>query len=268
MSIVARAPAFGLFSCPHCLNRLDLDSIRVDCSECGAKFVSEGKVIDFLPQMSTPQEGLGIFYLQDPLHVTRYESLIRPAFLKLMGSNWSNAITEHDEKEYLRTHVRPAGGPVLDLACGAGRWTRTLVDMFGAKNVAGLDISKAMIEKFTASLPNVYIARATATALPCSTGSLGAITCWNSFPLLPDPWKALNEMARVIACGGTLTLFTYRSAPRPLQRYFQLRHEAAFTVRAFDEDTLRKHLVAAGFEISDWQVTNTFLFVTARRART
>jgi SAM-dependent methyltransferase len=267
MSIVDRAPVSRLFSCPQCLCQLDLDPARSDCSNCGAKFVIEGKVVDFLPQMSPPQEGLGIFYLQDPLHVTRYESLIRPAFLKLMGSNWSNTITEQDEKEYLRTHVRPVGGPVLDLACGAGRWTRTLVDMFGAENVVGLDISKAMIGKFTASLPGVYIARANATALPCSTGSLGAITCWNSLQLLPDPWNALGEMARVVANGGTLTLFTYRTASRPLQRYFQLRHEAAFTVRAFNEDTLRKQLLAAGFEISDWQATNTFLFVTAKRAR-
>lgn len=266
MTIVDREPVFGLFSCPACLCRLDLDAAGSDCSNCGAKFVREGKVVDFLPQISS-SEGLGIFYVQDPLLVARYEMLLRPAFLKIMGSNWSNTITEQDEHDYLRAHVRPAGGPVLDLACGAGRWTRTVVDMFGPENVVGLDVSKAMIEKFTANLPNVCIARANATALPYSEGSLGAINCWNSFQLFPDPWGALDEMARVIADGGTLTLFTYRAAPRPLQRYFQLRHEAAFSVRSFREDTLRKKLLAAGFEVSDWQATNSLLFVTAKRER-
>ncbi|MGH3853918.1 MAG: class I SAM-dependent methyltransferase [Pseudonocardiaceae bacterium] len=266
MNIVDRAPICGLFSCPACLCRLDLNAARSDCSNCGAKFLREGKVVDFLPQISPPN-GLGIFYVQDPLLVARYEVLLRPAFLKIMGSNWSNTITEKDEHDYLRAHVCPAGGPVLDLACGAGRWTLTLVDMFGPENVVGLDVSKAMTEKFTSNLPNVCIARANATALPYSTGHLGAINCWNAFQLLPDPWGALSEMARVIANDGTLTLFTYRTASRPLQRYFQLRHEAAFNVRAFHEDTLRNKMLAAGFEISDWQAINTFLFVTAKRAR-
>jgi len=59
-----------------------------------------------------------------------------------MGQNRDGAFTPALEDAYLVKHVSPVEGPVLDLACGAGRWTRTLVETFGPGRVIGPDLSQ------------------------------------------------------------------------------------------------------------------------------
>ncbi|MFD9698120.1 class I SAM-dependent methyltransferase [Lentzea sp. NPDC059081] len=252
-----------VFCCPRCSSPLDLtESAR--CAGCDERYEVDGNVVDFLPDAEPRTAGLGQLFLQDPLHVARYESL-RHSSVALMAANWTGRIDFEDEHEYLSNHVRPAEGPVLDIACGTGAWTRPLVDLAGAGRVIGVDISRAMVDRFHAAHPDILIARASATALPLQDGSAGAVSSWNALQLFEDPWAALAEMARVLRPGGSLTLLTFRTAERPLQRYFQRRHQEAFDVASFDEEVLTAKLAELGVTVIDTWTPNNYLFVTARR---
>ncbi|MBP2327968.1 SAM-dependent methyltransferase [Kibdelosporangium banguiense] len=238
---------------------------RLACPECDRVFGSGAGYPDFAPEVRM-KPGLGPFYLQDPLHVTRYESETRVAFLNLMGANWENGLTPEGEDDYLRTMIRPVDGPVLDLACGAGRWTRTVMAHVGESRVIGLDLSVAMIDLVRAQLPGLCVVRGTASQLPFTTGSLGAVNCSNSLQLFPDPRAVLQEVGRCLRIGGTLTAFTFRQAERATYRHFQRRHEQTFNVRAFRVDELVSWLVSAGLELVDLRSPANTLLFTARRA--
>lgn len=249
-----------VFACPACRRPLD----QLACANCNRIFGAEAGYPDFAPE-TRMKPGLGPFYLQDPLHVTRYETETRVAFLKLMGTNWDDALTPKDEDDYLRTQLAPTDGPVLDLACGAGRWTRTVMSHVGESRVIGLDLSKAMLDLVRAELPNLCVVRGTATRLPFATGSLGAVNCSNALQLFPEPRAVLQEVGRCLRPGGTLTAFTFRQAERPTYRHFQRRHEQTFNVRAFRVDELVSWLVSAGLELTDLRSPASTLLFTARR---
>ncbi len=209
--------------------------------------------------------GLGPFYMQDPLHVTRYEPATRDAFLDIMGENWARELTPSVEDDYLRAGLESAEGLVLDLACGSGRWTRTLMRQLGGGRVVGLDLSVAMIDLVRAALPELCVVRGTALRLPFADGSLGAVNCSNALQLLPDPREVLREVGRCLGPGGVFTAFTFRRSDRPAYRYFQRRHEDTFSVRAFPVADLVTWLAAAGLELVDLRTPAGMVLFTARR---
>jgi SAM-dependent methyltransferase len=258
------APGYrGVFACPTCHRGL---ADRLACRACGRLFGSSAGYPDFAPEVAG-KAGLGQFYLQDPLHVSRYEAQTRVAFLNLMGANWDDALTPADEDSYLRASITPVEGPVLDLACGAGRWTRTVMTHVGADRVIGLDLSAAMLDRIRAELPNLCVVRGTATQLPFGDGTLGAVNCSNALQLFPDPRAVLQEAGRCLRPGGTLTVFTFRQAERATYRHFQRRHEGTFNVRAFRVDEVMTWLAAAGLDLVDLRSPAGTLLFTARRTR-
>ena len=255
-----------VFACPTCRNPVTVIADQLVCAGCDQVFSSAAGYPDFAPEVSM-KPGLGPFYLQDPLHVTRYETETRVAFLNVMGANWDDDLTPTAEDEYLRARLVPVAGPVLDLACGAGRWTRTVMAHVGETRVIGLDLSIAMINLIRAELPSLCVVRGTALRLPFATGSLGAVNCSNALQLLPDPRTVIQEIGRCLRPGGTLTAFTFRQAERPTYRHFQRRHENTFNVRAFRVDELVSWTTSAGLEITDLRTPAETLLFTARRTR-
>jgi SAM-dependent methyltransferase len=253
-----------VFACPACRRPVTVAGDQLVCPGCDRVFSAGAGYPDFAPEVRM-KPGLGPFYLQDPLHVTRYETETRVAFLNLMGANWDNSLAPADEDDYLRTMITAVDGPVLDLACGAGRWTRTVMAHVGESRVIGLDLSVAMIDLVRAQLPNLCVVRGTAARLPFTTGSLGAINCSNSLQLFPDPRAVLQEIGRCLRTGGTLTAFTFRQAERATYRHFQRRHEQTFNVRAFRVDELVTWMVSAGLELIDLRTPADTLLFTARR---
>jgi ubiquinone/menaquinone biosynthesis C-methylase UbiE len=211
------------------------------------------------------EPGLGMFYLQDPLHVPRYEEETRRAFLNIMGANWDGDLTPEDEDDYLRRQLSSVDGPILDLACGAGRWTRTIAGQAGMSTVVGLDLSVAMIGLLRRELPELRVVRGTALRLPFATGSLGAVNCSNALQLLPDPRAVVAEVGRCLRPGGVFTAFTFRQADRPAYRYFQQRHERSFSVRAFRTTELVTWLGSAGLELVDLRTPASMILFTARK---
>jgi SAM-dependent methyltransferase len=252
------------FACPTCHGPLTATTDALHCPTCAHDYTDSAGYLDFAPALAM-KSGLGPLYMQDPLHVTRYEPATRDAFLDVMGDNWDRDLTPDVEDDYLRTNLEHTDGLVLDLACGAGRWTRTLMRHLGGDRVVGLDLSIAMITLIRSTLPDLCVVRGTALRLPFATGSLGAVNCSNALQLLPDPRTVLIEAARCLRPGGLFTAFTFRRADRPAYRYFQRRHEETFNVRAFTTTELVTWLTSAGLELVDLRTPAGMLLLTARR---
>ncbi|MGV0741121.1 class I SAM-dependent methyltransferase [Mycolicibacterium sp. XJ870] len=236
------------------------------CGECSTSFLWQDGYLDLVPELRLPTTaGLGPLLLQDPLQVIRYEDLTRPAFLRVAATNWQPALTPEDERQYLRTHADPADGPILDIACGAGRWTRVFADQFGYERIIGLDMSPAMLTAISRDLPGVLAVRASALRLPFMDDSLGAANCSAALQIMPDPKKVIQEIGRCIRPGGTFTLATLQPASRQLQRYFQHRQEEVFNTRSFDPKDILEWLDGANLTVIDHTTPAGFQLVTAEK---
>jgi SAM-dependent methyltransferase len=251
----------SVFACPTCLQEL---SPGPTCGACGTPYGADGGYVDFVGEPWSV-DGLGQIFMADPLHVPLYEASSRPAFLRLMGTNWDDTLSEADEERYLRKRLEGVAGPVLDLACGAGRWTRVIADAVGAEHVVGLDLSVPMLETIRSVLPAVAVVRGSALALPFGDGTLGAVTCWNALQMLPRPEQVIAEVGRCLRPGGTFVALTFRKAADPVYRYFQRRQEETFNVTAFAAEEIVRWLADAGLEAHDLAGPGTFLLITATK---
>jgi SAM-dependent methyltransferase len=106
----------------------------------------------------------------------------------------------------------PAGGHVLETACGTGAVTRHLRARLDASvEITATDLSPAMIEHAKAVVgpavapavgPGVAFRQADATALPFADGAFDAVICQFGVMFYPDKAAGYREAARVLKPGG------------------------------------------------------------------
>jgi SAM-dependent methyltransferase len=264
-------PYVSVFACPQCRRRLTVTVNSVACGYCGREYLDIGEgYADFLPAgQGAMKAGHAPLRLQDPVIAARYETHSRPSFFQIMGGNWDGrALTEDGEREYLHGRLASVTGPVADVACGAGRWTRVICDTVGTSRVIGLDISRPLLRQCLAAIPGVVAVRGSALTLPFADGTLGAVVIWNALQQLPSPSEVIAEAGRCLRPGGILVLLTYRPARTSLARYFQARHAQAFSVASFTENQMRSYLARAGLTPADIGGPANFLLATARKRDT
>jgi ubiquinone/menaquinone biosynthesis C-methylase UbiE len=113
----------------------------------------------------------------------------------------------------------------LDVGCGTGRAVRKAAAI--AAHAVGVDLAARMIERARqlTELPNADFVVGDSESLPFVAGAFTAVLCSSSFHHYPDPGRAINEMARVLAPSGRLAiadpngdLLTVRIADRILRR--------------------------------------------------
>jgi SAM-dependent methyltransferase len=264
LTVASPADLVAVLACPACGAGLSRVDQGVACRSCGAAYRATNGSLDFVAEQMGVT-GLGQIFMADPLHVPLYEASSRPAFLRLMGTNWGDELSEADEERYLRERLGGVDGPVLDLACGAGGWTRVIADAVGVEQVVGLDLSVPMLGAIRKALPAVPVVRGSALALPFGDGTLGAVTCWNALQMLPRPPQVIAEAGRCLRPGGSFVVLTFRQAPDPIYRYFQRRQEETFNVTAFAEEEITHWLAEAGLEVRHLGGPGTFLLITATK---
>lgn len=187
-----------------------------------------------------------------------YERLFRPAMTRLAGSPGYR-----DEQQWLQQRFRPAAGPLLDLACGTGRYTRMLAGWFDVP-VIGSDISQPMLRQAArSSRPGVRFIRASAQDLPFGDGSLGGVVCFGALHLFPDPAGAIAEIGRVLRPGGCLCCLTCWESPR--RRLHQFAAARLTRIRFLPRDEIEDALSLAGMEIKAFEDRGLMAAFAARR---
>ena len=254
----------ALLRCPDCGGGFEGRLPRVRCRSCAAEFDSTA---GFLDLSGVEAAGMDQIAGNSPLYLNTYERLLRPAFLRVTGDNWSDAVTVEDEDRFLVGQLRRTTGPVLDLAAGAGRWTSVMADSLGADRVIAMDLATAMVQRLRATLPAVAALRGSAENIPFADASLGAVSCWNALQSMADPALVVREIGRCLRPGGVLTLLTFTSSTDPVYRFFQNLHEECLTVRSFPADELLRMLTEAGLTVREQRLHGSLLMLTAVRGR-
>ena len=135
--------------------------------------------------------------LYDPL-------VVHGSFKLLSGGRLHELVAEQGR----RAVAVAAGGPILDVPIGTAYFTRAVAASH-AGVVVGVDIAEGMVRESALvadreGLSNLTVTQASIHALPFYDGTFPAILCTNGLQVIPNLQGAVQELARVLAPGGTL----------------------------------------------------------------
>lgn len=137
-----------------------------------------------------------------------------------------------------RLHV-PAGGAILETACGTGAVTRHLQQRLPDNSrLTVTDLAPPMIDQVRQVVgdhPNIEYRQADAMDLPFPDDSFDAVICQFSLMLFPDKLKGMEEAARVLKPGGHLAFNVWDKLER--NGFSKAVHEAVAEI--FPDDPPR-----------------------------
>jgi SAM-dependent methyltransferase/uncharacterized protein YbaR (Trm112 family) len=252
--------------CPYCSCReLNRDSGGLSCPACKRVYPVKDGILDMLgagwEEVITPFQRL----MQMPAIVSIYEKLWRRAGYFLASSRFFS----REMDTVLQLGKDRGAGPLLDLACGTGVFTRPLALQEGGSIIVGLDLSWPMLNRAQILLSrdrirNVLFVRGTAFCLPFLEASFQYVNCCGALHLFDRPHAALDEIQRVLCPEGYLCVQTTIRPERSGGIVYFLERFIRFGF--FDEAELRQMLQQRGFEIiksERHRISYTFL---ARRS--
>ena len=111
----------------------------------------------------------------------------------------------------------------LDVGCGTGALTQTVLDVASPAFVQAVDRSPSFVEfaRHRVRDPRASFSVADAQSLPQSSGSVDAVVSGLVLNFIPRPEAAIAEMARVTRAGGVVAVYVWDYADRmQLMRYF------------------------------------------------
>jgi SAM-dependent methyltransferase len=119
----------------------------------------------------------------------------------------AEAIWPQEEPVFTR---HPAPRLVLDVGCGTGEITERLAAMFPGASLVGVDLEESHLERARARCSRfgrrIRFQRSDALALPFAGGEFDLVVNRHMLQAVPDPARAVREMARVTSPGGRLHL--------------------------------------------------------------
>jgi ubiquinone/menaquinone biosynthesis C-methylase UbiE len=127
------------------------------------------------------------------------------------------------------------GRSVLDAGCGVG-WGSALLAGAGASSVTGLDVDAAALDDARGRTDAASFVRGNLMELPFVSGCFEVVVCFEAIEHVADPLAALDELRRVLAPDGVLTI----SSPNP----GIYPPGNPFHVHEFAPDELRRELLA------------------------
>jgi ubiquinone/menaquinone biosynthesis C-methylase UbiE len=136
--------------------------------------------------------------------------------------------------QLVRTHVDVdrdlTGRRVLDIGCGRGGLTAWIARSSRPSLHLAMDFSEVALEKgrlmaAQASLPNIEWQVADIQNIPCADASVDSAFSCETIEHVPDPPRAVRELARVLRPGGRLFLTTpnYMGTMGLYRGYLRLR---------------------------------------------
>jgi len=120
---------------------------------------------------------------------------------------WSRLVAP----EFLAWLDAPAGLAWLDVGCGTGALTGAIAERCAPARLAGIDPSAGFLDLARLRLaPEVAeLRQGDARSLPHAAGSFDRVVSGLVLNFVPDPARAVAEMARVTRPGGEVTLYVW-----------------------------------------------------------
>jgi ubiquinone/menaquinone biosynthesis C-methylase UbiE len=217
------------------------------------------------------QEGIARELMQTTALSTVYERWWRPVFGRLAKGVLGPGMGEERRIARLLLGLAPGDG-VLDVACGTGSFSRDFARVVSAEGlVVGIDASRPMLERAVresraTGLANLAFVHGDAAALPFRDASFDGVCCFAALNLFAEPFRALDQMTRVLTPGGRIAVFTScHSRSRPL-RAAELVLTARSGLRMFGQDEIVDGLRSRGFADIRQRISGVTQFVGGRLA--
>ena len=120
---------------------------------------------------------------------------------------WSRLVA----RELIAWLDRPAGGRWLDVGCGTGALSQTVLDRAAPAAVNGIDASSGFVAHAQARIddPRAAFQVGDAQALPFEDGRFDAAVSGLVLNFVPQPPRMLAEMRRVVRRGGMVALYVW-----------------------------------------------------------
>ena len=132
---------------------------------------------------------------------------------------WSRLVA----REFIRWLALPEHSQWLDVGCGTGALSQTILEMTNPKKVKGIDRSEGFVE-FSRSLmndPRAEFEVANAQTLPFGRGTFDVAVSGLVLNFVPQPNQMIMEMARVVGKGGMVALYVWDYAGKmQMMRHF------------------------------------------------
>lgn len=113
-------------------------------------------------------------------------------------------------KEFFAPLALRTGLNVLDLGCGTGDFLRLMAPIITPGKAIGVDLSETMIAEATQrsveALGNLSFQVGSALQLPFEAETFDRVLATQVLLHIPEPWKALAEMKRVLTRSGLLCI--------------------------------------------------------------
>jgi ubiquinone/menaquinone biosynthesis C-methylase UbiE len=119
-------------------------------------------------------------------------------------------------------------------------------------------------ETWDERLGNLCFVHGDAAALPFRGASFDAVCCFAALNLFPEPYRAIDEMRRVLAPGGRIALFTSSHGRTRALRALESAVAAPAGIRMFDQQELIDALRERGFADIRQRLSGLTQFVGGR----
>ena len=132
---------------------------------------------------------------------------------------WSRMIA----REFIPWLAVPTAQRWLDVGCGTGALTQTILDVAEPDSVTGVDPSEGFLAHARATItdPRARFLAGDARAAPIESESIDAVVSGLALNFVPDTARAAAEMARVARPGGTVAVYVWDYAGEmQFMRYF------------------------------------------------
>lgn len=201
--------------------------------------------------------------MQHPLLAPVYQRVWRPFWW--LGANAFDVPHLLREKREAVEALRLAPGDlVLDVACGPGNFTVAYAEAVGTEGVAiGIDLSRPMLRQAARDhgAPGTAYVEGSALRLPFGDDAFDGVACYGALYLIPDPFGALAEMARVVRPGGRVAIMTTTVPDAVRGVAGQVARVSG--LRVFGPEEMTGWLAAAGFAEVTREIHGFFQYVAA-----
>jgi SAM-dependent methyltransferase len=148
---------------------------------------------------------------------------------------WSRAVA----RQFLVWLDIPPGGRWLDVGCGTGALSETILEVTLPSEVVGIDPSAGYVAYARSRVPDprAHFDVGDARALPFVAGSFDGVVSGLVLNFVPDPAAAVAEMARVARPGGAVAAYVwdYSGGMELMRRFWDAAGALDPAARELDE---------------------------------